>query len=92
MKGGKRHFFPGRDTECTRTRSQKHRARKISRSHLINLQGLRSHLVCLYFVSLPTDPFQSLMMHEEERVMFQGLLPLGEKHFQFMQLVLLFPI
>lgn len=67
MKGGKRHIFPGRDTECTRMRSQKHRAMKTSRSHLINLQSLRSHLVCLYFVSLPTDPFQSLMMHREER-------------------------
>lgn len=81
-------IFPGRDVECARIRNQKHRGRKTSRSHLINLQRI-SEVILSAFVLFPSlqTPFRAWWLTKEKGVLFQGLLSLGEKHFQFTQLV-----
>lgn len=78
-KDGERHLFPRRDAECTAVRNQKHRGRKISRSCLTSLQRVSE--LCSCFVSLPTDPFQSLMMQREKLHCFKDFCPLMKNTF-----------
>lgn len=87
-KDGKRQIFPRRDVECTRMRNRKHRGKKTSRSHLINLQRLSEVILPAYilFPSLQTV-FKVWWCTKKKGILFQGLLSLGGKHFQFMGLV-----
>lgn len=69
--------------------NQRHRAKKTSRNYLINLLQRvdKSYLLCLHFVSLPPDLFQSLMKHREQSFIVSGISVPWWKTFQIMWIV-----